>query len=74
MAAGSLSAPGTKHGPCAEACIHRDCGQSRLMSMSLCVYCKKPIGYSVPFYVLDAERNAHATCHEAALEALKEKT
>lgn len=45
MAAGRLSAPGSKLGPCAEPCAHIDCRESRAMAAALCVYCGEPIGF-----------------------------
>ena len=75
MAASTLPKPGTKYGPCATACKHVDCAQTREMSASLCDDCAEPIGYGARFYrtshgvaelVGAAERFgwAHARCVE----------
>ena len=65
MAAGYLSAPGTKHGPC-QMCDHRDCAHTRRMAAAVCRHCKKPIGYDVGFFMdpTDPKREAlvHALC------------
>lgn len=82
MAAGTLPAPGTRLGPCAELCEHRDCAETRRMAAALCSYCRKPIDYEVRFYdvrneaqrMTGAEALVHARCHEEAIEAeLKER-
>lgn len=49
MAAGFLSKPGTKFGPCKELCSHKDCQETRSMAKALCKYCNKPIGYDRGF-------------------------
>lgn len=40
-----LPAPGTKTGPCADACDHKDCAATRQLAATPCVHCGKPIGY-----------------------------
>ncbi len=67
MSALPIPAPGTKHGPCAEPCQHKDCALTRFMAASFCVKCSKAIGYDRPFYKLDEEM-AHAECAENAVE------
>lgn len=70
MAAGILHKPGSKLGPCAEACHHRDCAETRGQAAALCVYCGKPIGYETRFYVETGARSmAHAECSEEAADA-----
>lgn len=50
MAYGILPAPGTKLGPCRDACHHVDCGWTRLYAGVVCRYCRKPIGYGTAYY------------------------
>jgi len=64
MAAGTLSAPGTKYGPCKKTCKHLDCAKTRLMADELCRHCLNPIGYEVRFYQLDDKTLVHAHCIE----------
>jgi hypothetical protein len=63
MAAGSLAAPGTTYGPCAEPCEHRDCALTRTSAATPCVYeqCGEPIGYDRLFFQTDVGL-AHADC------------
>lgn len=68
MAAGTLSKPGSKAGPCAEACHHRDCAETRGQASALCVYCGKVIGYAIRFYQ-EGNALAHAECSEEAADA-----
>lgn len=69
MAALPLPAPGTKYGPCVDACAHHDCAESRRMANAPCVHCGRTIGYDVPFYALSTSSGeksgqlAHETCH-----------
>lgn len=69
MAAGTLSAPGTEHGPCEEKCEHADCRETRLMSATVCHYCEEPIGYETRFYRDEGGELVHASCHEDSIEA-----
>jgi hypothetical protein len=64
MAAGVLSPPGTKVGPCLEPCKHRDCAETRRMAESACTICGKPIGYDTRFYRDDTDSYVHAVCFE----------
>lgn len=69
MAAESLPTPGTKHGPCANACAHRDCAATRQLAATKCIYCRRPIGFDKPFYDIADEGMgvkvyAHADEHE----------
>lgn len=69
MAIGILPKPGTKLGPCAPSCKHRDCAQTREDARSVCRFCQKPIGYGVGF--LRARLTgalAHAFCLDEAVE------
>lgn len=50
MAAGQLSKPGTKYGPCKTTCSHIDCKQTRQMAETPCRICSKRIGYGVLFF------------------------
>ena len=68
MAAAILSKPGTKVGPCAESCHHKDCAETRGQAVALCVYCGKPIGYDARFYQ-EGNALAHAECSEEAADA-----
>lgn len=45
MAAGLVSAPGSRLGPCLGACEHVDCGLSRKTAAAACRHCGRPIGY-----------------------------
>lgn len=63
MAPGSLPAPGTEFGPCAEACAHRDCNVTRADAAKLCNVCTKPIGYNTLFFQEDGwKKLTHARC------------
>lgn len=66
MAAGILSKPGTKYGPCANECGHVDCAHTRKMATSNCTICNQPIGYETRFYVGQVDKNTyyHALCLE----------
>lgn len=69
MAAGVLSEPGSKHGPCAEACEHVDCDGTRNIAEFECHYCEQLIGYERRFYSEhdgDRTRYVHAPCAEDA--------
>ncbi len=67
MAAGILPKPGTKGGPCKNACKHVDCADTRERAASTCLYCKKAVGYGVRVYQ-HGEYTVHADCHEEAAE------
>jgi hypothetical protein len=68
MAAGYLSKPGRKYGPCIGNCTHSDCAASRKIASSVCRHCGKPIGYDVRFYDPVGETPVHAVCEEVAIE------
>lgn len=69
MAAGQLSKPGTRLGPC-KRCEHKDCKESIAMASALCRFCAKAIGYDTPFFEGRFEDViAHASCLEQAVEA-----
>ncbi len=79
MAAGRISAPGSKLGPCVDECAHIDCGQTRTDAAAPCRWCHGPIGYmpgngiakwdgrSGEFYRVQ-DQYAHAVCEEEAAE------
>jgi hypothetical protein len=67
MAAGILSKPGTKFGPCRK-CSHLDCAQTRLMAKSVCKFCNRVIGYGTRFVTSPTtRRHAHEDCVESAV-------
>lgn len=70
MAASILPAPGSKHGPCADACKHLDCARTRRDAAEVCRLCTRAIGYGVRYYSdPDAPTPTalvHATCLEDA--------
>jgi hypothetical protein len=68
MAAGILPKPGTKLGPCKAKCQHIDCAETRARATSLCLYCRKPVGYGTPVY-FHGDYTVHAICHEVAAES-----
>jgi hypothetical protein len=67
MAAGTLPHPGTKYGPCVEACTHVDCANTRAMADTVCHRCKQRIGYDAAFYNVGGNL-VHALCEERAAE------
>ncbi len=67
MAAGILPKPGSKLGPCKDACKHIDCEETRDRATSQCLYCRKPVGYGVRVYQ-HGDYTVHARCHEEAAE------
>jgi len=64
MAAGILSAPGTKIGPCKKSCKHKDCAEIKTMAATACTVCLKNIGYDTRFYQLEDKTLVHALCIE----------
>lgn len=63
MAAGRLTAPGTKHGPCLHRCNHTDCKSTREMAAVECRICDEPIGYERSFFQEKAWTVlVHASC------------
>jgi hypothetical protein len=62
MAAGQISKPGSRYGPCVE-CSHIDCAKSRDMAQTICGICSEPIGYETGFYI-DEGNLVHAYCFE----------
>lgn len=80
MAAGSIPAPGTKYGPCAAVCAHRDCEANRRAATARCPYCGESIGYDRNFYDTSSDgvkagrvaagqtELSHAVCYESAIE------
>ena len=78
MAAITLPAPGTEHGPCPTTrtrgveltCGHTDCAASRRTAASVCRLCGAPIGYERRYYVdPDGEASLFQFVHAACLEA-----
>jgi len=73
MAAGYLPETGSEFGPCADACEHSDCAQTKRMLLTVCRWCDLAIGYRA-FYndTPDGEpawsRMVHAVCHEETLD------
>lgn len=67
MAAGTLPKPGSKFGPCLDACQHKDCAQTRADAVAKCPICGRAIGYSVEFYRVDTTLH-HARCLEELAE------
>lgn len=67
MAAGILSKPGSKFGPCKTPCQHIDCAQTRARAAERCTYCRQAIGYNVRMYQLESQ-TVHAVCHEDAAD------
>lgn len=82
MAAGRVSAPGTRFGPCGantRDCEHRDCEELRKVAAASCRWCRGPIGFMPgngiaewdgrrgEFYSV-ANEFAHAACEEEAVE------
>ena len=67
MAAGILSKPGSKHGPCVGNCYHIDCECNRELSRKLCNICNKKIGYNTRFYQIESNIYAHAACAEGRI-------
>lgn len=64
MAAGILSRPGSKLGPC-KRCEHIDCRESRAMAAADCRFCQKPIGYGVRYV---AARLTGCLAHERCVD------
>ena len=78
MSATWISAPGTKYGPCKEACGHRDCAASRADAEKVCKYCGKFIGYETAYYADGPEKDrfaslVHQICELKAIEAEESK-
>ena len=61
MAAGFLSKPGTKLGPCEDSCEHRDCALTRKMAETVCHLCDEKIGYDTAFYEVNS-KYVHGAC------------
>lgn len=69
MAAGTLSKPGTKHGPCETNCKHVDCRQTKADALVACRFCGKPIGFEKPFNRARFDGSlAHESCMYEALD------
>lgn len=69
MAAGYLSPPGAKYGPCRGTCKHKDCAETRETSARSCELCGEPIGYDKNFYQAEQWRKlTHAVCLETQVE------
>lgn len=62
MAYGEIAKPGSKFGPCAEACGHTDCAETRSMATAACLYCQKQIGYEKAFTIIPDAGLAHFWC------------
>ena len=62
MAAIYLPIPGTKYGPCKEACEHTDCKATREDAQRLCIHCGEPMGYDRAIYLRGEDTPAHEVC------------
>lgn len=60
--------PGSKVGPCAGDCTHRDCAESRRTATQPCHLCHKQLGYETK---LSGEPLAHYAC---LLKEMEENT
>jgi hypothetical protein len=61
MAYSTLPEPGTRLGPCLDACKHKDCALNRADAARIC-WCGEIIGYGVR-YMKDEERGPDALQH-----------
>ena len=69
MASATLPKPGTKYGPCAKGCKHRDCAETRATATANCRFCVRPIGYDKPYVRARLSgAYAHETCLENAVD------
>jgi hypothetical protein len=68
VAASRIPRPGTKYGPCKEACAHIDCKAQREEAKTNCEFCHSAIGFGREFYYLSADDLAHAECYERHIE------
>lgn len=71
MAWAIIPAPGTRLGPCLDACAHRDCARSRADAAHPCCHCQAPIGYETK-YTGSNEGMAHFMCELEAVEREQE--
>ena len=55
-------------GPDEQPCEHTDCAEIIKMSVTMCFYCKQPIGWDRGFYRLDSGILVHSACHIDAIE------
>ena len=78
MAAISYAAPGTKWGPCKDACEHTDCAEARRLVAWVCRFCGNPIGYDTRCYAdpegTDKYAQVHASCYEDLIETERKNT
>ena len=59
--------PGTRCGPCDDACSHDDCVKLRAMAAAKCTLCGCAIGFDSRFWVDregDERTYTHASCSE----------
>jgi hypothetical protein len=54
--------PGSKDGPCLEACAHTDCAATRELAARTCIGCAEPIGYERRFFREDSGDPIHVAC------------
>lgn len=73
MAAGFLSKPGSKFGPCKTRCNHKDCMATRETARAYCKYCWGEIGFERRFFVLEEHMSEKVLCHEACAIEEQEK-
>lgn len=74
MAFSMIDKPGTKTGPCAKKCEHRDCAASRSEVEKICPGCSKPIGYGVAFTTVRDKADLPWTWHNLCAEIDAEKS
>lgn len=65
---GERNAQGEEIGPCAGACKHTDCAETRVHATRLCALCGELIGYGVMYYG-HKETMRHAKCVWKDLDA-----
>lgn len=61
MAYAQISKPGTKFGPCAESCHHKDCADLRATAETVCKLCGRTIGYD-SYFCTDGGAPVHYVC------------
>ena len=63
MSYGILPTPGSKLGPCAESCEHRDCAAAPRMAAHVCRECGGIVGYERQFGHDEQDPNPEASVH-----------
>lgn len=67
MTATQLPVPGSKGGPCAGPCEHRECAAVRAQAARRCRVCGNVIGYATMYYREDAADGGVTFIHETCL-------